>query len=138
MTIEYLPSSTDVTKNLVDADFADMTGDVTNTLGGKMRPGNCRYDIASAKHITVMIVWSELTGTLDAVLQVKTTQKASLGYVNENPDESTSNPTQVTLNSVAGIKQLHFYPANYTDIQLFLDKNGVTGGTIDVVVLFKF
>jgi hypothetical protein len=137
--ILYKPSSADVDKNLVNVNVANLTGDVTHTIGGSVKSAIDKitsYLIANAQMFYVQIVWSGLDKT-DAVFQVKTSLDG-VNFTNENPDETTKNPTQVTLSTAAGVKIIPIAPSNYKDAQLYFKKGTNTVGNIDVDMIFKF
>lgn len=136
-TVKYQANSADVTKDLYNANVANMTGNVTHTIGGTILENSTRSrKIADAVQAEVHVSWSGFS-VLTTVLEART-RAGNAEFVNENSDETSSNPTQVTLSTASGSKILHFAPANYEDFQLFYDKKTAVAGTITVTVLFKF
>jgi hypothetical protein len=133
-SIPYLPNTSIVTTNLYDVDVANLTGDVTHEVPKNLMDD---YFIKNAERVSIQIQWSGLDA-LDAVLQVKTKCWDSMDFICENTDETTDNPTQITLGTAAGNKIIHFYPSNYNNLQIFLDRNSITAGKISVAMLFKF
>lgn len=133
-TIQYLPATADVATNLSAANVANMTGDVTHTIGGEITAFGKTYSVIDAKHISVHVVYASLNGS--DVFKVLTTLKGSTNFICENTDETTPNATQATITGI-GSHIFHFVPSNYQDIQLFFDKAS-TAGTVDVTILFQF
>ena len=133
----YKPLTAAVATNLWAVDVADLTGDVTHTItdlvAGLLAPDK----IATAERITVQIDWAGLDAA-DAVFMVKTRVYDGLAFVNEQSDETESNATQVTMVTAAGSHIFHLTPANYQALQLFLDQNSITEGSVSVGVSIKF
>ena len=129
----YQPETASLATNLWGVNIANLIGDVSHEIETLNN-----LKVCNAERITVQVVWSGLTGTLNGVFQLLTRVHKDLSFVCEQTDESELNATQKTLNAAAGNVIFHLVPANYQALNLFLEVNGLTGGSISVAVSFKF
>lgn len=128
----YRPQTANVATNLWQVNAANLTGDISHVIEALNS-----LNIKNAERITIQVDWASLNA-LDSVFKVETRCDNELGWVNENTDESSDNPTQKTLATAVGSKIFHLVPANWQGLNLVFDRNSVTVGTISVSVIVKF
>jgi len=132
-SIIYVPQTTDKATNLWSVDVAaDAIGDIAHVVKTLNN-----LSIANAERIAVQIDWANLNAA-DAVFSVETKLHADLKFVNEQPDETEANATQVTLVAATGSKIFHLVPANWHSLNLAFDKGAISVGNISVAVSIKF
>ena len=94
--------------------------------------------LINAETVCVKIKWADVTGTNNGVAICYIERASNTGFCNENPDETSDNPTQRTLSGAAGDAEIFLAPANLKRIKISFAKGTITGGTLNISVTAQF